>query len=289
MPGFDDLIDSIPDELPADQLESLAEGQKLPPQEAAKEPAIEAQATEATQDTHEAPSDVPEPSQEVAEEFEEVEWYGQKGKIGKNLSGFLSKFFTEKSQRLSMEHKAEIERVKAEAESVRKEREELQAYRDRIQATLDANPDLARNYRQVEEREVVPSKIKELESRLATYEEQTALAAQRSVIEAEIAALQKKYPAPDGFTAEQVRDLAVQQAVAGDGDLELAWNKIHSLLSQSTKAIKSRYLQGKVQAKEAVPASPSPGRATPKVKQHNPSDFKNLDEVLMHTLKQLGE
>lgn len=253
----------------------------------------------------EAASDEPLEDEEDEPEFDstsdnelaEVNWYGKKGKISKDLLGYLNKFFTETNQKAAEEKRAALEeagRVKQEAVQAREEALALQAA---LKAHLDANPEFAESwdesqstrdshYSSMKASSEIAELRKELEAIKGDRERQRA--AQELGQTLGNLAQQFKLDPNSPLDNDDIQQLAVSRVIASNStvSLEDAYAAEVSKANQRARSSKIQYIKKKEQVRRKAPTE---GANISSNKEPKKVDFSkmSLDDMLDYHMKVL--
>jgi hypothetical protein len=227
------------------------------------------------------------------DELVETEWYGEKIKISKSGEQYLNKFFTEKSQKLSQDHQqrlAEVQRLKDDAE---RKMQEAQEWYEQLQATIDANPQLAENWKAAEKRaDPMRRELEKMRSEFNSYKESQEVAAAEAQVQQELSMMAQRYKLDKDAALDQrsVERLALAEVVTSGYQvpLEHAYQRAVAQANQTAKAGRVRKLKEAAGNSAKVPAAPTSAGTRNGGKQA-PAKKMSLDELLEFHLSKPAE
>lgn len=287
MDKLDSILDQVSDSATMVDLERPAdEGDAA----VLVEPAAEAEPAEEASESEEAEPEAESGDEaQPADELVEIEWYGKRGKLSKDLEGYMHKQYTEKHQRLSEEHRQRMSEVEAKAAEAERRLREAEEYRDLIEDHLRENPQFHESWKRVEQRnEPVKRELAAMQAKFDSFIQQQQIQQAEAQVRLELGNLSTRFKLENGtgYDKEDIERLALAEVVTSGYaiPLEDAYQRQVARANSRVRGDKLRKLQSAASAQALVPpARPARGGSKPQSRDVK-APKKSLDDLLAYHL-----
>lgn len=293
MNDLDALVESTPDDLSlsdalnpslGSELASVPEDDQQVEEEASsqEEEDFDEESHSDTDDFEDEPRQATDA--EAEPELEEVEWYGQRGKIDKRLSGYLNKYFTEKNQRLNEEHTNRVSEAQRKLQEAQERMEAAERLQAELQGHLDANPEFAESWNREMAIKSAKSEAEALREEFTQFRQSIEQERAEQAIRGQLAEYGEKYKLEDQAESELATKLALAEVALSNyaTPLEHAYQNAVAQLNRRHRADKKQRLQSAAAKAAKLPKPTKSGkRSGGKVAKSKP---KSLDELLEYHL-----